>query len=170
VPRESESLARQLVGARSGRSGFRPRAGGGEVRAEVRDDGGKSPRKAVELAARHLSEERTRERSVVALELGCKPFPIYGEGHKRCSPVGRMRLPRYEAAPDERVHEPGDRPRRQLQRFGKDTLGHRPALADLPEQMGAGRREVESLDRLRHVVVQQDDELEDTIEHVFILM
>ena len=36
--------------------------------------------------------------------------------------------------------------------------------------MHAGRREVQSLDRVRHVVVQQNDELEDTIEHVFVLM
>ena len=71
---------------------------------------------------------------------------------------------------DERVHEPSDRPRRHLERFGKDTLGHRAALTQLPQQMQAGRREVQSLDRLRHVVVQQNDELEDMIEHAFILM
>ena len=76
-----------------------------------------------------------------------------------------MRLACHEPGFNERVYEPGHRPRRHLQRFGKDTLRHRPALAELSEQMGAGRREMQRLDCLRHVVVQQQDELEDTIEH-----
>jgi hypothetical protein len=78
--------------------------------------------------------------------------------------------PRYESAPDERVDEPGDRPRRDLERFGKDTLGHRSALTQFPKQMGAGSGEVQRLDRLRHVVVQQNDELEHAIEYVFVLL
>jgi hypothetical protein len=36
--------------------------------------------------------------------------------------------------------------------------------------MGARRRETERLDCLCHVVVQDDDELQDAIEKVFVLM
>jgi hypothetical protein len=36
--------------------------------------------------------------------------------------------------------------------------------------MGAGRCEIQRLDRLRHVVVQQNDKLEHTIENSLILM
>jgi hypothetical protein len=139
------------------------------VSAEARDDVGKAPRKAVELAARHLSEECTRKRTVVALELGDEPLPFWGEGHQRRAPVCRVRLARHESAPDERVYETSHRPRRHLQRVGKDPLGYRSALTKLPEQVGARRCEIQRLDRLRHVVVQQHDELEDTIERAFVL-
>src|SRR5207253_245231 len=82
-----------------------------------------------------------------------------GESDQCRSPIGRVRLACDEAARDERVHEPSDRPRRHLECLGKDTLGHRSALPELPKQMRARWREVERLDRLRHVVVQQIDEL-----------
>jgi hypothetical protein len=171
-PRTSRSLiqSRSSSGAAGGASSSRPAPCGGDVRAELGDDIGQPALEGVELAARHLSEERTRERSVVALELGRKPLPFCGESHERRSPVGRVRLPRHEAAPNERIHEPGDRPRRHLERVGKDTLGHGSALTQFPKQMRARRREAKRLDCQRHVVVQQNDELEHPIERIFVLL
>lgn len=140
------------------------------MRAEARDDVGKASLKAVELAVRHRTKECTRKHTVIALELGDEPLPLWGEGHQCRAPVGRVRLAGHEPAFDERVYEPRHRPRRHPQRFGKDTLGHRPALSEFPEQVSAGRCEIQRLDCLRHVVVQQHDELEDTIERIFVLM
>ena len=74
---------------------------------------------------------------MVALELGREPLPFCGEGHERRAPIGRVPLPRYEAVRGKRVHKPGDCPRCHLERIGKDTLSHRPALTQLPKQMGA---------------------------------
>jgi hypothetical protein len=81
-----------------------------------------------------------------------------------------VRLACHETVSDQRVHEPGHRSRRHLQRFSKDTLGHRAALPELQQQMRARRRQPEGLNRLRHVVVQHDDELEDAIEEIFVLL
>jgi hypothetical protein len=107
---------------------------------------------------------------VIPLELPDERFASRGQGHQRRSPVARVWLTCHEPVVDERVHEPGHRSRRHLQRFGKNTLGHGATLPDLPEQMGARRRETERLDRLRHVVVQDDDELQNTIEKRFTLL
>jgi hypothetical protein len=160
----------RLGRATSGASGFRLTPCGGEVRAEIGDDIGQSALEGVELAPRHLGEERARERSVVALEFARKPFPFCGEGHEGRATVGGMEFPCHEAAVCERVHESGDRPWRHLERVGEDALGHRPALTELPKQMRPGWCEVERLDRLRHVVVQQNDELEHAIECDLILL
>ena len=107
---------------------------------------------------------------MVAPELGNQPLACRRKSHQRRPPVGRVRLARHEPGFDERVQEPRHRPRRHVQRIGEDTLCHRPTLPELPEQMGAGQREIERLDPARHVVVQQHDELEDTIEYGFELL
>jgi hypothetical protein len=127
------------------------------MRAEAGDDVAQPALEAVELATRHRGEERTRERSMIALELDDQPLARWSGGHERRPPVGRMSLARYETAFNECVNEPGYRPRRHVQRFGQDTLRHRPMLPELPEQLRARRSEAQSLDRARHVVVQQND-------------
>lgn len=104
---------------------------------------------------------------MVALQSGDEPRPSWRESHERRSSVGRMRLACDEAVFDERVDESRHRPWRHLQRVGQDTLGHRPAQAQLPKQVRTGRRELQRLDCLRHVVVQQDDKFEHAVEDVF---
>ena len=101
---------------------------------------------------------------MIPFELRDERLASRGQGHQRRSPVARVWLACHEPVIDECVHKPCHRSRRHLQRFGKNTLGHRATLPDLPEQMGARRRETERFVRLRHVVVQDDDELQDTIE------
>jgi len=140
------------------------------VRAEVRDDIDESAGETVELATRHRTKERARKNSVVAFELSDQLLAFWCERHERRSSIRRVGLACHEAAFDERVDESRHRPWRHLQRIGEDTLGRRPALAELPKQMGARGRQIERLDRLRHVVVQQYDELEDAIKHGFILL
>jgi hypothetical protein len=43
-------------------------------------------------------------------------------------------------------------------------------LSELPEQMGSGRGQIQRSECLRHVVVEQDDKLEDAVEQIFVLM
>lgn len=107
---------------------------------------------------------------MVALELADERLAPECEGHQRRSPVGRVRLARHESAGDECVHEPSDGSRRHLQRLRKGTLRHRTTPAELPEQMCASRRKPKRVNRLRHVVVQHDHELENAIEQILVLL
>jgi hypothetical protein len=124
----------------------------------------------VELPVRHRSEERPGEFLVVALELGNECLASGREGDELCSPVGWVRLARDEPVSDECIHEPSDGSRCHLQRLSKDTLRHRTAPAELPEQVRASRCQPERSDRLGHVVVQHDHELEDAIEQILVLL
>jgi hypothetical protein len=170
--------ARTSVKAAKGRRGNCGFARSGLDASTVTGDGPRAARDAgqyehcepLELGARHRREERTRERFVIPFELRDERLASRGKGHQRRSPVARVRLACHEPVVDECVHEPSHRSRRHLQRLGKNTLGHRATLPDLPEQMGARRRETERVVRLRHVVVEDDDELQDTIEQRFILL
>jgi hypothetical protein len=107
---------------------------------------------------------------VIPFELRDERLASRGQGHQRRSPVAGVWLACHEPVVDERVHKASHRSRRHPQRFSKNTLGHRTTLPDLPEQMSARRRETERLVRLRHVVVQDDDQLQDTIEKRFTLL
>ena len=110
---------------------------------------------------------RRAPRLVIAPELAHERLASRCE---RRSPVRRVQLASHETVGDECVHEPGHRSRRHLQCIGEDTLGHGTALAQLPEEVRTGRREPESLDRVGHVVVQHDHELEDAFEEILILL
>jgi hypothetical protein len=138
--------------------------------AQPIDDTAESALEAVEFGARHRREERKRERFVIPFELPDERLASRGQGHERRPPVAGVWFACHEPLGDEGVHEPSHRSRRHLQRLGKNTLGHRATLTDLPEQMGARRRETERLVRLRHVVVQDDDELQDAVEQRFVLL
>jgi hypothetical protein len=127
-------------------------------------------RRRFELAARHRSEERPREFLVVALELGDERVASGCEGHQGCSPVGRVRLARHEPLRNKCIDEAGHGSRRHLQRFREHALRHRSELAQLPEQVSAGRSKAERGVRLRHVVVQHDHELKDAIEEILVLL
>lgn len=105
---------------------------------------------------------------MIALEPGDEPFPFAGERHERRSPVARVWLARHEVPRDERVHQPGHGPWRDTQRISEDPLGDRPAALELPEQMGARDGETTRPERLRHVLVQQDHELQDAIEDMLV--
>lgn len=107
---------------------------------------------------------------MVALELGDMRLASGGEGHQRRSPVGWMGLARDESVRGECVHQPRDGSRCHLQRLSKDTLRHRTAPPQLPKQVRASGCQPERADRLRHVVVQDDDELEDAIEQILVLL
>ena len=107
---------------------------------------------------------------MVAPELGDERLASGCEGDERRSPVARVRLARDEPVCDECVHEAGDGSRCHLQRFGEDTLRHGTAPSELPEQVRASRCEPERGDRLSHVLVQHDPELEDAVEQILVLL
>jgi hypothetical protein len=107
---------------------------------------------------------------VVALELGNERLASGREGDERRTPVAWVRLARDEPVRDESVHEPSDGSRCHFQRLSKDTLRHRTTPAELPEQVRASRCQPERSDRLRHVVVQHDHELEDAIKQILVLL
>lgn len=92
------------------------------------------------------------------------------QGDERRSPVGWVRLARDEPGRYKCVHEPGDGSRGHLQRLRKGTLRHRTTLPELPEQMRASRGQPERSDRVSHVVVEYDHELEDAIEQILVLL
>jgi len=125
---------------------------------------------AVELRSGHRRKERTREGLVIPLELGDERLPRGGERHECCSPIARVWFARHEPARDERVHEPRDRPRCDLQCGGEDSLGYRPTLAQFPEQMGSGAGKAQRPKPLCHVVVQRDDQRQHAVENVFTLV
>ena len=107
---------------------------------------------------------------MIVFELRDESLTLRGKGHQGGPPVAGVWLAGHESVVGERVHEPGHGSRRHLQRLSKNTLGHGTTLPELPEQMGTRRREAERPVRLRHVVVQDDDELQDSVEQRFILL
>jgi hypothetical protein len=132
--------------------------------AQPPDNIAQSARKVVELAARHRTKDSLSERSMIALQLSDEPLSSWRERDQRGSPVGWMRLTYHEAICNERIHEPGHRPWRHLQRLGEDSLSYRAAQTQLPDQVRAGRRELERCDRPRHVLVQEEHELQHAVE------
>lgn len=107
---------------------------------------------------------------MVPLELGDELRPLAGEGDKGGAAVGWMTLACHEVIRNECIHKASNGPGGHPQCFGKDMLGYRATLAQLPKQMGARQSEAESSDPLSHVVVQHQHELENTVEQVFILL
>jgi hypothetical protein len=140
------------------------------MRAEPIDDAAERAGEAVELASGHRSEERPREPLVVTPELGDERLAARGQGDQRGPPVGWVWFPCHQTVGDQGVDQPGHGARRYLQRVSENTLGYRAALPQLPQQVRARGRQPQRLDRLRHVLVQHNDELEDAIEEVFILL
>lgn len=134
------------------------------------DDAVESSQEAVELGLGHRPEERARERFVIAREPAGERLPARGEGDEGRAAVPRVGFARNEAACDKGVDEPSHCARGDPERVGEDALRHGSALPQLPEEMGAGRGQSERRDRLRHVVVEQDDKRQNTVEEIFLLV
>lgn len=107
---------------------------------------------------------------MIAFQLSDERLASGCEGHQRRPPVGGVRLTRYKVIGDEGINEAGHCARSHFQRLRQDTLRHGTTPTQLPEQVGAGRCEPKGPDRLRHVVVQHDHELEDAIEQILVLL
>jgi hypothetical protein len=140
------------------------------VHTEPVDDAGEPAREGIDLVAGHRGEERARKPPVVALELGDERLAARGQRHQSCPTVGRVQFARHQAVGDERVDEACHGPRRHLQRAGKNALLHGASPSELPQQVRSGRREPERLDRVGHVVVEHEHELQDAIEEILVLL
>jgi hypothetical protein len=119
---------------------------------------------AVQALGRHRCKQQVSEFVLAAMQGICRLRSELGERDQTRPPVRGVGLPGDEAGRHQSIDKAGDVAGADAHGVGENPLGGRAASAQLPQQVCARWGQALAGQGAGHVVVQQDDELENPIE------